>query len=52
MQASCVTVAYPVQDSRRGADARETFEDGYIFNCILDAAYRSMQTKAWERVEY
>lgn len=31
---------------------RETFEDGYIVNCILDAAYRSMQTKRWERIEY
>ena len=31
---------------------RETFEDGYIVNCILDAAYRSMETKRWERVEY
>ncbi|MFQ5796000.1 MAG: Gfo/Idh/MocA family protein [Candidatus Bipolaricaulia bacterium] len=31
---------------------RETFEDGYIVNCILDAAYRSMETKSWERVEY
>lgn len=35
-----------------GQTPRETFEDGYIVNCILDAAYRSMQTKAWERVEY
>lgn len=31
---------------------RETFEDGYIVNCILDAAYKSMQTKKWEKVEY
>jgi predicted dehydrogenase len=30
---------------------RETFEDGYVVNCILDAAYRSMKTKKWERVE-
>lgn len=31
---------------------RETFEDGYVVNCILDAAYRSMETKKWERVAY
>jgi predicted dehydrogenase len=31
---------------------RETFEDGYIVNCVLDAAYRSMETKRWERVDY
>ncbi|MCS7221711.1 MAG: Gfo/Idh/MocA family oxidoreductase [Anaerolineae bacterium] len=31
---------------------RETFEDGYIVNCILDAAYKSMRTKKWEKVEY
>lgn len=31
---------------------RETFEDGYIVNCVLDAAYRSMSTRRWERVEY
>jgi predicted dehydrogenase len=31
---------------------RETFADGFAVNCILDAAYRSAQTKRWERVEY
>jgi predicted dehydrogenase len=25
---------------------------GYIVNCVLDAAYRSMETKRWERVDY
>lgn len=29
---------------------RETFEDGYVVNAVLDAAYRSMETKRWERV--
>lgn len=28
----------------------ETFYDGYIVNAILDAAYRSAKTKAWEQV--
>lgn len=37
---------------RTGTIPRENFEDGYIVNCILDAAYRSMQTKQWERVVY
>jgi predicted dehydrogenase len=31
---------------------RETFADGFVVNCILDAAYRSAQTKRWESVEY
>jgi predicted dehydrogenase len=37
---------------KKGVMPRETFEDGYIVNCILDAAYKSMQTKKWETVEY
>jgi predicted dehydrogenase len=36
---------------RTGVMPRENFEDGWIVNCILDAAYRSMQTKRWEAVE-
>ena len=37
---------------RLAADERpaETFEDGYIVNCIIDAAYRSMRSRAWEPV--
>ena len=31
---------------------RETYEDGYIVNCVLDAGYRSMHHKAWVRVQY
>jgi predicted dehydrogenase len=31
---------------------RENFADGFVVNCVLDAAYRSAQTKRWERVEY
>lgn len=33
-----------------GKEPRETFVDGYVVNCILDAAYRSMKTGAWENV--
>lgn len=31
---------------------RETFEDGYKVNCILDAAYRSVASRKWEPIEY
>jgi predicted dehydrogenase len=31
---------------------RETFEDGYVVNCVLDAGYRSMESKRWEAVRY
>ncbi len=34
-----------------GKMPRETFEDGYIVNVILDAAYKSMHTKRWEPIE-
>jgi predicted dehydrogenase len=30
---------------------RETFEDGYVVNCIVDAMYRSMGSRHWEPVE-
>ena len=30
---------------------RETFEDGYVVNRIIDAMYRSMREKRWEPVE-
>jgi hypothetical protein len=32
-------------------EPRETFYDGYVVNCILDAAYRSAKTKLWEPVQ-
>ena len=28
----------------------ETFYDGYVVNAIMDAAYRSMESKKWEPV--
>jgi predicted dehydrogenase len=31
---------------------RETYEDGWIVNTILDAGYRSMRTGRWVRVKY
>jgi predicted dehydrogenase len=35
-----------------GRMPRETFEDGFAVNCILDAAYRSAESKKWETVDY
>jgi len=36
----------------QGRTPRETFEDGYVVNCVLEAAYRSATTRRWESVEY
>ena len=35
----------------KGVDPKETFYDGYIVNCVLDAAYRSAKSKLWEPVK-
>jgi len=35
----------------KGAAPKETFYDGYVVNCILDAAYKSAKTKLWEPVQ-
>ena len=37
---------------RRGVPPLETFHDGYVVNCILDACYRSMKTGVWEPVRW
>lgn len=39
-----------VECVRDGVAPRETYEDGYVVNCILDAGYRSMRTQRWTRV--
>jgi predicted dehydrogenase len=41
-----------VECVRDGATPRETYEDGYAVNCILDAGYRSMRSHRWIRVRY
>jgi predicted dehydrogenase len=41
-----------VECVREGATPRETYEDGYIVNCILDAGYQSMRSNRWIRVKY
>lgn len=33
-----------------GKKPKETFYDGYVVNCVLDAAYKSAKTKQWEPV--
>ncbi len=35
----------------QGQAPMESFYDGYIVNCIMDACYRSAKTKRWEPVE-
>jgi predicted dehydrogenase len=34
-----------------GRGPSESFYDGYVVNCILDAAYRSSRSKLWEPVD-
>ena len=41
-----------VECVRDGRVPRETYEDGYIVNCVLDAGYRSMRSKRWVPVKY
>jgi predicted dehydrogenase len=39
-----------VECVRDGESPRETYEDGYIVNAVLDAGYASMRSKQWVRV--
>ena len=34
----------------KNTQPKETFYDGYVVNCILDAAYKSAKSKLWEPV--
>jgi predicted dehydrogenase len=34
----------------KGEMPKETFRDGYIINCIIDACYRSMKSEKWEHI--
>ncbi len=34
-----------------GGSPQETFYDGYIVNAVMDAAYRSVQSRQWEPVD-
>jgi len=35
----------------KGEQPQETFYDGYVVNAVIDAAYRSSETKQWEPVK-
>jgi predicted dehydrogenase len=35
----------------KGTQPKETFYDGYVVNCVLDAAYKSAKSKQWEPVK-
>jgi predicted dehydrogenase len=37
---------------RDGQTPRETYVDGYIVNCTLDAGYQSMRARKWVKVRY
>jgi predicted dehydrogenase len=39
-----------VESVAAGTMPRETFEDGYVVNVILDAAYRSIRNHGWEGI--
>ena len=41
-----------VECVRNGVTPRETYEDGYVVNCILEAGYQSMRSSKWVRVKY
>ncbi|HXJ37696.1 MAG TPA: Gfo/Idh/MocA family oxidoreductase [Bryobacteraceae bacterium] len=41
-----------VECVRDGVTPRETYEDGYIVSCILDAGYQSMREHKWITVTY
>ncbi len=39
-----------VECKENGLTPRQTFEDGYLVNVILDTAYKSMESKKWEPI--
>lgn len=41
-----------VECVRNQATPRETYHDGFIVNCVLDAGYQSMRSSRWVRVKY
>ncbi len=41
-----------VDNFEAGTEPDETFDDGVIVNTILDACYRSMRSRTWEKVQY
>jgi predicted dehydrogenase len=41
-----------VECVQKGVAPRETYEDGHIVNCVLDAGYQSIRSSRWVRVKY
>jgi predicted dehydrogenase len=41
-----------VECVRDGVTPRETYDDGYIVNCVIGAGYESMRRNRWVRVRY
>ena len=41
-----------VECVRCGETPRETYQDGYVVSCVLEAGYRSAQSRRWVRVKY
>ncbi|HKT11884.1 MAG TPA: Gfo/Idh/MocA family oxidoreductase [Terriglobia bacterium] len=41
-----------VECVQNGAKPRETYEDGCVVNCVLDAGYQSMRSSRWVKVKY
>ena len=39
-----------VECVREGKTPRETYQDGYVVNTVLDAAYRSRESRRWEPI--
>ena len=40
-----------VECVRDGRTPRETYQDGYVVNCVLDAGYTSMRARKWMKVK-
>lgn len=41
-----------VECVRDGKTPRETYTDGYVVNCILDAGYESMRSREWVKTKF
>jgi len=39
-----------ISSIQRGEQPRETFNEGYLVNCILDACYKSINSGRWEAI--
>lgn len=43
-------LAHFISSINEGRNTRETFEDGLVINRIVEAAYKSVDSKRWENV--